>query len=262
MLERRTAWLPAIAVSLVLRPCSSVAARETSSRRAEEPRSLNWVLPAVGAAALLSLVDEPIRNGLQKSRGHDLQQRPGQGFGARDGAVDLAGRYPGPLAVSGAFYIGGLLANSEKQRRAGVLVMEAFVANVIITDAVKFAVGRSRPYASASAFRFEPFSDLRLSDSPGTGDSFPSGHASTAFSAAAVVAEHYDSAWIDFLAYGAAATVGFARAYQNAHWASDVAGGAVLGIAVGKGLCLLEGKRGWSRRLYAARNGAFFEQRF
>jgi membrane-associated phospholipid phosphatase len=60
--------------------------------------------------------------------------------------------------------------------------------------------------------------------------SFPSGHASAAMVAAALLAEDSRMApvW-----YAAAAVVASSRAYVRIHHASDVAAGAVLGIALG-----------------------------
>ncbi|HEU0301829.1 MAG TPA: phosphatase PAP2 family protein, partial [Longimicrobium sp.] len=36
------------------------------------------------------------------------------------------------------------------------------------------------------------------------------------------------------LAYGGAAAVGWSRVYDDKHWASDVAGGALVGILAGR----------------------------
>ena len=54
-----------------------------------------------------------------------------------------------------------------------------------------------------------------------------------AFSVASVIAAHYDSPWVDATAYGVASLVAVARVRLNAHWASDVLGGAVVGGFIG-----------------------------
>lgn len=60
--------------------------------------------------------------------------------------------------------------------------------------------------------------------------SFPSGHASAAFLAAALLS---DGSKLDPVYYGLAAVVASSRSYVRIHHASDVVGGAVLGIALG-----------------------------
>ncbi len=62
--------------------------------------------------------------------------------------------------------------------------------------------------------------------------SFPSGHATAAFCAAAVLSEDGGApAW-----YALAALVAGSRIYVRMHHASDVIGGAVLGVALGAAL--------------------------
>ena len=60
--------------------------------------------------------------------------------------------------------------------------------------------------------------------------SFPSGHASAAFTATGVLA-HGDPLWP--LYYGVAVIVASSRVYVKIHHASDVAAGALLGVALG-----------------------------
>ena len=79
------------------------------------------------------------------------------------------------------------------------------------------------PNTAANAFQFKPFSNNQ---------SFPSGHASQAFAVATAIAENYPVWWVQTLCYGGAGLVGYARIEQNAHYASDVVAGALLGWAV------------------------------
>jgi membrane-associated phospholipid phosphatase len=64
--------------------------------------------------------------------------------------------------------------------------------------------------------------------------SFPSGHATGAFTFASVIASHYQSPWVDATAYGIAGLVGVARIRLDAHWTSDVLAGAVIGTLIGR----------------------------
>ena len=102
-------------------------------------------------------------------------------------------------------------------------IAASIVASGLITPALKLAVGRERPSTTSATFKFRPFSGNY---------SFPSGHATQAFAVATVIAENYHLWWIDGLAYGSAALVGYARIEQNAHYASDVVTGSLIGWSV------------------------------
>ncbi len=75
-----------------------------------------------------------------------------------------------------------------------------------------------------------------------TGDfsSFPSGHTTTAFAAAAAVTNETTRWWprstwiVGPLMYGGATAVGLSRMYHNRHWASDVVVGAMIGTFSGR----------------------------
>ena len=79
-----------------------------------------------------------------------------------------------------------------------------------------------------------PMKDLIHSERPNhkNFNSFPSGHTAIAFAAAEVLRREYAdvSPWIGVGGYLFAVGTGFMRMYNNAHWLSDVLGGAGLGI--------------------------------
>ncbi len=106
-------------------------------------------------------------------------------------------------------------------------VAASIVASGLITPALKFVVGRERPSTTTSTFKFKPFSGNY---------SFPSGHATQAFAVATVIAENYHYWWVQTLAYGSAAVVGYARIEQNAHFASDVVAGSLIGWSVARAI--------------------------
>jgi membrane-associated phospholipid phosphatase len=113
--------------------------------------------------------------------------------------------------------------------RAKNVAMDGLAASIIasglITPTLKFVVGRERPTTNSNPFVFKPFSGNY---------SFPSGHATQAFVVATVIAEHYPVWWVEGLAYGSAALVGYARIEQNAHFASDVVAGSLIGWSVAR----------------------------
>lgn len=71
--------------------------------------------------------------------------------------------------------------------------------------------------------------------------SFPSGHASAALVAAAVLSRHAGGrAW-----YAPAAVVALSRIHVRIHHASDVVGGALVGVAIGAVARRVLRRRGW-----------------
>lgn len=135
------------------------------------------------------------------------------------------------LAISGGIYATGELAGSTGMRRAALLSIESLLISSTMLYALKWAVGRARPYAEEGKSSFHPFSFTSKYYS------FPSGHTSAAFSVASVIAHHSDSLLVDVLSYSLATFVGFARPFQDKHWASDVFFGAALGYFVGQKIC-------------------------
>ena len=73
---------------------------------------------------------------------------------------------------------------------------------------------------------------IRQETPGGEPHSFPSGHTSMAFMAATML--HYEygwrSPWWSLTGYSLASATGLLRILNDSHWASDVIGGAILGI--------------------------------
>lgn len=100
---------------------------------------------------------------------------------------------------------------------------------------LKWLVGRSRPFRlelppDGAAFYFEPLKGGIRGLLGQVNLSFPSGDASVAFATAAALAIAFPRWWFIFFALAAITAV--ERVLENAHYASDVVGGAILGIAV------------------------------
>ena len=128
------------------------------------------------------------------------------------------------LGVAGTY---GWIADDERGVNAMIDGLEASViASGIICPALKFIVGRSRPQQAAQdSDQFQPFSG---------NNSFPSGHATQAFTVATVVACTFDDQpLLGGAAFALATGVGLSRINDNAHYASDVVAGAILGTWVG-----------------------------
>jgi membrane-associated phospholipid phosphatase len=147
------------------------------------------------------------------------------------------------VATPGSYYIGvsmyavGRLSKDEKLADLGLHGTEALVAGELVAVAIKGLVGRQRPSLLP-----------RNSGSYGFGRgfaqgenfrSFPSGHATSAFAAAAAVSSETSRWWpetrwiIGPLLYTGAALTGVSRMYNNRHWMSDVLIGAGVGTFAG-----------------------------
>jgi undecaprenyl-diphosphatase len=120
---------------------------------------------------------------------------------------------------------------AEARRTSSALGIESFVTNVV----VKSVIGRVRP---ARPETDEPFPyGMRV---PIT-SSFPSGHATAAFTAAVFLSD--DDAALAPLWFGLAGAVAFSRVYVRMHHASDAVAGAALGLVLGTVLRRIVGPR-------------------
>lgn len=109
--------------------------------------------------------------------------------------------------------------------RAGFLFL-TIALSVALCQAFKFALGRAHPhlFAQFEAFRFHMFTVEAAAAS------FPSGHATTAFAAATVMAIFVPRWQAAFFLLALAIAV--ARVAAGVHFPSDVLGGMVLGVAL------------------------------
>jgi membrane-associated phospholipid phosphatase len=142
------------------------------------------------------------------------------------------------VLASAAFVKGPLIvccgaAADVRARRllplAAVSAGMAALTGALASTLIKVSAERLRP----------PLSDptvTSLVDVP-SGYSFPSGHATTAFAAAAAVGVLHPRLRWPLL--GLAAVVGFSRVYLGVHWGLDVLAGAMLGTGIGVGCALL-----------------------
>lgn len=86
-----------------------------------------------------------------------------------------------------------------------------------------------------------------------TRDSFPSGHATTAFAAAALLLPLQRATWARALLLGLAGTVALSRLAVGAHWPLDVLGGAALGWLCGGAALHVAQRWRWGLRPRAQR---------
>lgn len=140
-----------------------------------------------------------------------------------------------------AFWTVGMLFGKPRAIETGVLVAEAVACTGLWIRAGKMLTGRERP---SSAYISGVQGGIWYGPNPGWKamfgdaryDAFPSGHTGTAFAIASVFAHQYqsDRPWVAWVAYPAAALVGFTRTTLHKHWISDVLLGAATGFFVGR----------------------------
>jgi len=141
----------------------------------------------------------------------------------------------GTILAPVSLYAAGLIRRDSKMQHTGLLAAEAVADAEILTTVLKDATKRVRPAGfPAQGNLYDSWFESRGSFLRGNG-SFPSGHTIAAFSVATVVARRYGNhRWIPYVAYGAAALVGFSRLSLSAHFLSDVFIGGALGYSISR----------------------------
>lgn len=145
---------------------------------------------------------------------------------------------PGALVIGGSLFVVGRVGHYEQVADLGLHGTSAILVGSAVTAALKGLAGRARPFVTgdtnAADFRF----GAGITNDDRT--SFPSGHATAAFAAAAAVTAETGRWWprstwiVGPLMYGGATMVGLSRMYHDKHWASDVALGAAIGTFSGQ----------------------------
>jgi membrane-associated phospholipid phosphatase len=140
--------------------------------------------------------------------------------------------YPGAVVLSAGMYAAGRALHRPKLAEVGLHTGESVGMAVVATNVLKSLVGRARPDQ-------DPDHPGNLKLGRGFSDhqyaSFPSGHTTAAFAAAAALSGEmgdlypHSEWWVKPVLYGGATLVGASRMYNNKHWASDVVAGAAIG---------------------------------
>jgi len=169
----------------------------------------------------------------------DWWQRPGiqdpAGLRGAMGVLRTTGAIVPEVAALG-MYVGGRLGHDRKLTLLGAHAAESLVLAELFTSAVKGTAGRARPYVGLGPRDFQLLRGMRKG---GDYQSFPSGHTTNAFAFASLITADVARWWpeekwlVGPAAYGVATLVGASRVYHNAHWSSDVAGGALVGTLSG-----------------------------
>jgi len=134
------------------------------------------------------------------------------------------------LSLAGGLCLYGLISGDKKSESTGLIGVEALLINGVITLVAKNVFNRQRPSASHEE---DPYNWYGPFGKEYHG-AFPSGHTSSAFTFAAILANSYkDIWWIPYTAYSLATLTALSRLHDAKHWPSDVVFGAALGYGVG-----------------------------
>jgi len=187
--------------------------------RAPPEHAIRWYEPlaVAGGLGLISALDQPVAD---RIRVH--QSSGGQS------AADTWSKFGTPVVygpVTVGVIAGGLIAHDREVTQAGMRLAFSLLLAGVSNQALKAVVGRERPSGNDHAFDFDPVH---------IDAAFPSDHTTMAFAMATSLADDIRPTWAKVGLYGLATGVGVSRMYQQAHWLSDVVGGAALGIASAK----------------------------
>lgn len=178
---------------------------------------LALVLVAMAGVMLLGW-DQPLREALGRFGRNGF----GHAWGVSAYWMGLGGSQ---LAGAAAFIALALWARSLRWRGIGIGCLWAVAVSGLLVQVIKHLVGRARPRMNLPPevmVGFTMESDMH---------SFPSGHAATSFALAAWLTSRYPRYGVVY--YGLAVYISLGRIISGSHYASDVLGGMVLGLAVG-----------------------------
>lgn len=136
------------------------------------------------------------------------------------------GDQPPLIAISGATLLFGLLTRRRDVTEAGARMLASHLLATAIKTVVKRSVDRTRPHSVDSGHHYRM---RRGNSSSHHHSSFPSGHTA----GAVAVARAATRVWSDAtpLAAGFAGTIATLQLPIGKHYATDVAAGALIGLA-------------------------------
>jgi membrane-associated phospholipid phosphatase len=183
----------------------------------------------LGTGLLLYSVDQDIQQWVQDHRSASSEDAFKTITHLGDGVV--------LIGFMTALYVSGEVSDNNSLRKTALLSLESWLTTGIIVRGLKSVAGRARPWTGESSHSFHLFSTRSRFAS------FPSGHASSSFAVAAVVADQSEKVYIDILAYSLATMVAISRVHIDKHWASDILVGSAIGYFIAKKICALDRKR-------------------
>ena len=131
----------------------------------------------------------------------------------------------GLLGGAGAMWLFSYPKHNQHWRETGFLAGEAVVNSLVMVEAMKYPLGRQRPYEGNGNGDFFQ-----------RGVSFPSEHAAAAWAVAGVVAHEYPGPLTKIMVYSLASLVDYSRYRARQHFPSDVFVGSIVGNLVAQNI--------------------------
>ena len=173
-----------------------------------------WLVPLGGVAAGLFVTDRQYSASLSQNSSTLSHYKTVSDYGV----ASLIGAGAG-------MYLFSFPAHRERWQETGFLAGEAALNSLVTVEALKYSLGRERPYQNGGSGAFFQ-----------GGTSFPSEHAAAAWSIAGVIAHEYPGTVPSLFAYGMASAVSFSRIHGRQHFPSDVLIGGVLGYLISQNI--------------------------
>lgn len=169
-----------------------------------------WLVPLAGITAGLFVTDRQYSASLSQNSTTLKHYKTVSDYGV----ASLIGAGAG-------LYLLSFPTHNEHWRETGFLSGEAALNSLLVVEALKYSLGRQRPYQGNGSGSFFQ-----------GGTSFPSEHSAAAWAIAGVIAHEYNGTLPKLFAYGMASAVSFSRVHARQHFLSDVVVGSVLGYLV------------------------------
>jgi membrane-associated phospholipid phosphatase len=141
------------------------------------------------------------------------------------GWVSEAADQPPLMTLCAATLAAGLIMRKGRLARAGARMLAAEVVATQIKSLIKHRIDRTRPRVVTDGGRYQAH---KGHDHASEMNSFPSGHTAGAVAVARAYARDYPEHSTG--AYAAAAGVGAIQIPRSAHYPTDIAAGAVIGV--------------------------------
>lgn len=169
----------------------------------------------IGGTAALTLADKPVRQLWSGVNGKVFDEISNIGY-------HYGKPYVG-FTMAAGLYASGLFIKNPWARETALMLSTSLVTSGLIEMALKPLVGRARPMQEKGNY------ELTFMNKEGDFHSFPSGHASMAYTVSFVLAKRVKSVPMKIFFYSLAGATTVCRLYSDAHWISDIAFGGVLG---------------------------------
>jgi hypothetical protein len=166
-----------------------------------------WLVPLAGISAGLFVTDRDVSLHLS----HDPKTTSHYNTLSNAGVGALVGGAAGLWLLS-------YPSHKEHWRETGLLAGEAAINSFVPVEALKYTLGRERPFQGEGGGRFFQ-----------GGTSFPSEHSAAAWAVAGVIAHEYPGPLPKLLTYGLASAVSYSRIRAHQHFPSDVLVASIMG---------------------------------